>query len=83
VYVNADAWFCGVTPAAWNFHAGGHQVCRKWLKDRRQRQLSAAEIACYGQIVDAIESTLTHMTEIDLAIVQHGGWPTAFHDARE
>jgi hypothetical protein len=58
-------------------------VCRKWLKDRRQRQLSVAEIACYGQIVDAIESTLTHMTEIDLAIVQHGGWPTAFHDARE
>ena len=28
--------------AVWNFHIGGYQVCEKWLKDRKGRQLCAS-----------------------------------------
>ena len=32
--------FLGVPENVWNFHIGGYQVCKKWLKDRKGRTLS-------------------------------------------
>jgi len=55
-------------------------VCRKWLRDRRGRELSTAEISHYVYVVQAIDHTRGIMAEIDLAIEAHGGWPTAFSD---
>src|SRR5205823_5058318 len=40
VWINASRWFDGVTPDAWNCSIGAHQVCAKWLKDRRGRCLT-------------------------------------------
>ena len=59
----------------WNFHIGGYQVCEKWLKDRRGRELSAEDIAHYQQVVVALGETIKLMAQVDEVIDQHGGWP--------
>jgi predicted helicase len=82
-YANSVVWldkaqstgFRGVPQDVWDFHIGGYQVCDKWLKDRKGRQLSADDIIHYQRIVVALHETIRLMGEIDAAIDQHGGWP--------
>ncbi|MFZ2146034.1 MAG: type ISP restriction/modification enzyme [Sedimentisphaerales bacterium] len=45
------------------FHIGGYQVCEKWLKDRRQRELSYEDISHYEKIVAALGETIRLMNE--------------------
>ena len=82
VWINRDQRFADVSKEVWDFCVGGHQVSRKWLRDRRGRELSTAEIAHYDYIVRAIHHTRDVMAEIDRVIESHGGWPAAFsaHD---
>jgi len=54
---------------------GGYQVCEKWLKDRRQRELSYDDINHYEKIVVALGETIRLMSNIDEVIDAHGGWP--------
>ncbi len=70
--------FRDIPDAVWNFHIGGYQVCEKWLKDRKGRTLSKADIEHYQKIIVAISETIRIMAEIDKVIDQHGGWPGAF-----
>ncbi len=58
---------------------GDHQVCAKWLKDRKGRVLSADDITHYHRIVVALHETLRLMAEIDKTIDAHGGRPAAFN----
>ncbi len=67
--------FKGVGEGVWNFHIGGYQVCEKWLKDRKGRQLSKEDITHYQKIVVALAETIKIMAEIDKTIEAHGGWP--------
>jgi hypothetical protein len=86
VYINAEdsnkgsraQYFEGVPPEVWDFHVGGYQVCDKWLKDRRGRQLSYDDLTHYQRIVVALKDTIRLMAEIDQAINADGGWPDAF-----
>lgn len=50
----------------------GHQVCEKWLKDRKGRTLSSDDITHYQRVVVALKETIRLMKEIDKAIVK---WP--------
>jgi len=68
-------YFEGVPPEVWAFHIGGYQVCGKWLKDRRGRQLSYEDLTHYQRVVVALHETIRLMSEIDAAIDAHGGWP--------
>ena len=70
--------FKGVPEEVWDFHVGGYQVCHKWLKDRKGRNLSDEDIAHYQKIVVAMNETIPIMAEIDEVIEAHGGWPAAF-----
>jgi predicted helicase len=70
--------FRGVREEVWNFYIGGYQVCEKWLKDRKGRMLSKADIAHYQKVIVALSETIRLMKEIDDVIEQHGGWPNAF-----
>ena len=70
--------FHGVPEEVWDFHIGGYQVCHKWLKDRKDRTLSADDIAHYQKIVVALNETIRLIAEIDEVIDEHGGWPDAF-----
>ena len=72
--------FHGVREEVWEFQVGGYHVCHKWLKDRKGRALSDADIAHYQKIVVALSETITIMDAIDGVIGHFGGWPTAFED---
>lgn len=60
--------FTGVPESVWNFYVGGYQVCQKWLKDRKGRQLNNEDIQHYQRIVVALQETIKLMDKIDLAI---------------
>jgi predicted helicase len=60
--------FSGVPEAIWNFYIGGYQVCHKWLKDRKERTLSDADITHYKKIIIALTETDKLMQKIDQAI---------------
>jgi type I restriction-modification system DNA methylase subunit len=75
VHVNDRDYFAGVPNNVWEFHIGSYQVCEKWLKDRRGRQLSAEDIAHYQKIIVALKETIRLMGEVDAAIESAGGWP--------
>ena len=67
--------FKGVRENVWNFHIGGYQVCEKWLKDRKGRNLSADDRTHYQKIVVALSETIRIMSQVDIVIERHGGWP--------
>ena len=80
VYISRDnkktgkrgQYFEGVPPEVWEFHVGGYQVCSKWLKDRRGRNLTFDEIQHYQKIVVALAETSRLMGEVDALIPS---WP--------
>jgi predicted helicase len=72
VYINRSQYFAGVPPEVWEFQVGGYQVCDKWLKDRRGRQLSYDDLTHYQKVVVALKETIRLMEEVDSAV---GAWP--------
>ena len=82
-YENETIWinrlytngFQKVPQEVWNFTIGSYQICEKWLKDRRGRQLSDEDITHYQKIIVALKETIRIMGEIDQVIEEHGGWP--------
>lgn len=75
VSINAQQYLDCVPLAVWELTIGGYQVAKKWLWNRRKRQLSTDELSHYCQIIASLVRTLELMAAIDSAIEQHGGWP--------
>jgi hypothetical protein len=75
VGINKDQSFEGVPSAVWDFHIGGYQVCEKWLKYRRGRQLTYDDLTHYQRVIVSLRETIRIMQEIDQTIDAHGGWP--------
>ncbi|MCX6640939.1 MAG: N-6 DNA methylase [bacterium] len=65
VYIHDFKYFEGIKPEVWDYHVGGYQVCRKWLKDRKGRTLTMDEIMTYCRIVTALAKTIEVQKEID------------------
>ena len=75
VYINHDKtppsgvgglqYFENVPEVAWNFYIGGYQPAQKWLKDRKERELSYEDILHYQKIIVALSETDRIMKEID------------------
>ena len=72
VWINETQYFGGVPENVWEFTIGGYQVCEKWLKDRKGRQLDSDDLVHYQRMIVAIKETLRLMEEIDRIIP---GWP--------
>jgi predicted helicase len=66
VYINSLQFFNNVPEVAWNFYIGGYQPAQKWLKDRKDRELSYEDILHYQKIIVALTETDRLMKEIDL-----------------
>ena len=70
-YANGDVWinptqrFTDVPIDVWNYEVGAHQVCEKWLKDRKGSALSYDEVRQYRGILVAVAETLRLMEDID------------------
>jgi len=75
VYINKTQYFGGVPSDVWAFHVGGYQVCHKWLKDRKGRVLSFADVQHYQRVAGALAETIMLMERVDETIEEHGGWP--------
>ncbi len=70
VYINETQYFDNVPETAWNFYIGGYQPAQKWLKDRKERELSYEDIMHYQKIIVALTETARLMKEIDLVGVE-------------
>ncbi len=68
VWINADQYFEGVPPAAWEHHIGGYQPAQKWLKDRKSRALSWDDIRHYQRIIKILSETARIMGEIEMPL---------------
>lgn len=78
VHVTHNCSIQGVPRQAWDYQVGVHQVCRKWLRDRRGRILTRQDLDHFRRIVAAISDTIRCTHDIDRAIESAGGWPKAF-----
>lgn len=65
VHINKDQYFDNVPVIAWEFYIGGYQPAQKWLKDRKDRELSNDDILHYQKIILALNETDKLMKEID------------------
>lgn len=65
VWINETQYFDKVPLLAWEFYIGGYQPAQKWLKDRRDRELSIDDIMHYQKIIVALTETDRLMKEID------------------
>jgi predicted helicase len=69
VYINKTQYFGDVPKEAWEFYIGGYQPAQKWLKDRKSRTLSAADIEHYQKIIVAFMETEKIMSSIDKVLL--------------
>lgn len=65
VFINENQYFGGVPDDAWHFYIGGYQPAQKWLKDRKGRCLTRADITHYQRIIVALAQTHRLMQAID------------------
>lgn len=65
LYINKTQYFETVPENVYNFYIGGYQVLDKYLKDRKNRELSHDEIDNITNIVKALTFTIKQMKLID------------------
>ena len=65
IWINDEQYFANIPLIAWEFYIGGYQPAQKWLKDRRNRELSYDDILHYQKIIIALSETNRLMKEID------------------
>ena len=65
VHINEQQYFAGVSPLVWEMEIGSHQPLRKWLQDRRDRELTYAELQHYPKVVLALSKSLDTLKAID------------------
>ncbi len=65
VHINNAQYFANIPEVAWNFYIGGYQPAQKWLKDRKNMELSYEDIIHYNKIIVALTETDRLMREVD------------------
>lgn len=65
IWINESKYFDNVPVTAWEFYIGGYQPAQKWLKDRKERELTFEDILHYQKIIVALNETDRIMKEID------------------
>ena len=65
LYYNADEYFAPILPTTINFQIGGYKPLLQFLKSRKNRTLTAAEMETLEQAANAIADTVRQMEIID------------------
>jgi len=65
VLINRNQYFEDIGKEIWEYQIGGYQVCGKWLKDRKGRNLSLDDIKHYCRLVTALKKTMEIQEKID------------------
>lgn len=68
VWINEDQCFTDIPLDAWNLSIAGYIPAQKWLKDRRNTELSTDEILDYQRIIVALNETVRVAADIDEAL---------------
>jgi hypothetical protein len=68
----------GVSKDVWEYTIGGYQVCDKWLKGRKDQELTKADVDALIYMMAALSETLRLSREVDEIIEERRGWPKAF-----
>ncbi len=63
--INNNQYFEGIAPDVWQYRIGGYQVLDKWLKDKKDRELSLDDIKHYCRITTALQKTIEIQKAID------------------
>jgi len=58
-------YFEGIAPDVWEFRIGGYQPLKKWLQDRKGRELTFDDLRHFGRTAAALRETIRLMTELD------------------
>ena len=65
IYINKKQYFEGISKEEWDFCIGAYRVLDKWLKSRKNRELSSNDIEMFIQIIEIIKQTIKLMKKID------------------
>jgi len=65
LYINKIQYSAPVPVEIWEYQIGGYQVCEKWLRERKGRQLNHEDIRTYCRIVTALQKTIEIQGKID------------------
>lgn len=57
IWINDSQYFADAPPVSWDFYIGGYQPAQKWLKDRKGRALSFADVQHYQRILKILSET--------------------------
>jgi hypothetical protein len=68
----------GVSKDVWEYTIGGYQVCDKWLKGRKDQELTKGDVDALIYMTAALSETLRLSREVDEIIEERRGWPKAF-----
>lgn len=69
---NSKIEIANVGEPIWNYKVGGSRVCEKWLKDRRNRQVTKGELDSFDRILRSIELSLEKLEELNYLIASYG-----------
>jgi predicted helicase len=67
VHINDTQCFAPIPPDVWEYHIGGYQVLESFLKSRKGRMLSLAEMSAFTQTANVLAFTIEQMRRIDTA----------------
>lgn len=65
IYINDTQYFDNVEKEIWEYMIGGYQVIDKWLKDRKNKYLTAEEIKHYCRIATSLKETIEIQKDMD------------------
>lgn len=65
IHINKTRYFENIPKDVWEYQIGGYQVCKKWLKDRKGRELSLEDIKHYCKVLTALQQTIEIQKSID------------------
>jgi hypothetical protein len=64
----------GMSADDWTFRAGCHQVCRKWLFDRRGRPITESLVEAYANVCLKVQCIRAECRQIEKSVRANGGW---------
>ena len=68
VWINDSQYFDSATDVSWGFRIGGYQPAQKWLKDRKGRALTFADVQHYQRILKILSETDRIMKTITMTL---------------
>ena len=71
-YINRTQYFSNIREDIWDFCFAGYHGLQKWLKDRRQQVLSAADIEHVINVFNVFDQTEADMALLDTILEEYG-----------